>query len=1202
MLIRLIMRLLRLLLLFVIVAVVALGLVLLKPIWVSSLIEQELYRHGVQADIQTLAAGFSGSTYQLKGKVSVKAARYGVQVEKANLLVSTDWLALLRGKPFMTQLTLGQAAIRLDRKQLMSELQQHKKASPQFIEAYLSFAPLDWRLFDTTLQTEGQTLSVDAWGQQSHLATLTLKDKTDGILYLRYQRPQHLLTVAGKRINLKALTGQTATLQQLQAVINTDNWLASRAEGLLDYRGMRSRIQLTGQGRQLLVRANSGGQSVSVVAQPLNDNQGVKLLFNQVDLAVFQTIQPLLPAQDEWPTLQGLVDGTVTAYRDKGVTAVKLTLEHVGVSHSAGKINHLSGDIGYADGIVRYQSQLNHSTLALPAVFPRSLADLNGSINGSFDVRAKVLTLQQVELNNAAVEKLTAKGVIDIAQQQLDITATADNVDIAHRRAFLPRQLSKEVRKWLGNALLAGKKNHSQLTMRGPWDKLFTNPDSVFLLTTQMEQTLFRYLHNNPDIMVQQGRLTIDKRRLTVDVSSGLIKDIPITGSASIADLAETVVQVKAGFKPQSLAKILPIAENSLAGDSIRNVKKLLTAKGKLAMDLTLNLPIGGRQAGSTFNLELSGQSITAALKAYPLLPVQQAKAKISVNAGGLQQVSLQGRYAQQPISITVRRDKAGNYRSQIETMANAPDLLEKLALLTAEQRKLLSRYRLIAGQSPYQAEINLDKRGQLQQVKVRSNLVGTRLNIFDLIQKSTATTLPLNLTYTANNRRLQANLYKRLDLQLSLNKKGQLAGLLLDNRKTGRRYQKGKIQLYWYGNRFNFAQLNNFRLAWQDVSKKSGGTTLPYRYRFDVDIKAMQVDDRQATYPLKIDGDLADLNVTSPFMTGTMYYQKNDLRANFSALDFSWLLDFFSKTEITPEGRKVEKISLAKALPQMQVGIERLIYAGNNIGNASVRTSIKGRHYSIDQLFIQGPLYFFEASGYESREPQGITTHLQASFKGEKIKQLVKLFKLTPVLDAKFIDVSANLSWPGQAHTLNLRQSYGKMKLNAQNVKLTKVSSGVGGVIGLMDIAGILNRISLDFKNLSSSKVSFDTVQGDWNIGGGRAMTRNAYAAGSLIDVKWVGAADLHRRVFDNIKITVIPKASNVIPVVGAVAGGVVGVVIGVVVQQVAGDRVNKAVGIPYRLSGKWLQPILTSGSDKAAKAEASQPAPATITLESIE
>ncbi len=96
---RFIIRLLRVLLLLLIVVVIAIGAVLVKPIWLSDLIEQQLANYGISADIQTLTADFSQfskASYRLNANIKAQSVRYGFDIDRASVAITTDWQALLR--------------------------------------------------------------------------------------------------------------------------------------------------------------------------------------------------------------------------------------------------------------------------------------------------------------------------------------------------------------------------------------------------------------------------------------------------------------------------------------------------------------------------------------------------------------------------------------------------------------------------------------------------------------------------------------------------------------------------------------------------------------------------------------------------------------------------------------------------------------------------------------------------------------------------------------------------------------------------------------------------------------------------------------------------------------------------------------------------------------------------------------------------
>ncbi|MGY0399469.1 MAG: YhdP family protein, partial [Ostreibacterium sp.] len=549
------------------------------------------------------------------------------------------------------------------------------------------------------------------------------------------------------------------------------------------------------------------------------------------------------------------------------------------------------------------------------------------------------------------------------------------------------------------------------------------------------------------------------------------------------------------------------------------------------------------------------------------------------INEKGLKKVISKGMQAQNPIAIDINRDISHNYQLSIKGNASVITLLPKLKLLTQKQVNIINQYQLIDGQSPFSSRITLNDQGKLQKLAVNSSLIGSSINAFSSLVKGKNTTLPFSLDYTDKTHQLNLQFKKRLNLSLALTDQGNLKGILIDNRGTGKTYQSGLAQLYLKLATFNYNRFNDFKRAFTATFKANKGGVPALSTIVNVDINSVDLGNNLKS-PVKLSGNLQNLRIDSPLLTGKVNYQKNHLSAQLSRVAIDKLFAIMKKIETNPEGREVTVVNFAKRLPEMQITADKLFFKDKMVGKGMIKTSILDGRYSIDQIFIEGSHYYAEASGYEADEPQGITTHLQADFKSEDLRSIIDLFQLNPSLSGKFLDLSVNLSWPGRAHTINLRQSYGKADLRAQNIKLRKVSSGVVGIFSLIDIPSIFKRISLGFKNLNSSKISFDTVNGHWSIGGGRAMTRDAYATGSLIELNVIGAVDLHRRLFDDINMTVIPKASNIIPVVGAMAGGIIGATIGIFVQQIAGNTMNKVGSIPYVISGPWNKPIMTSGN----------------------
>lgn len=1186
--IRITIKLLRLAVLFVLLAVILLGVVSLNPRWLTEIIEQQLAGQGIDVQLQQLSGHWQGGNYQLHAQLDAQVPTAGVAVQNAVAEVSLDWQAAIRGQAFISQLLLAQAQVQLDSQKLRN-YQSSKTATKKLSRHQLQrFLPLAWQVRQTAVGVDGYSISVRADGKQDDEMAAQLSDSSSGKLSLHYNRQAALLLAESEQFDLQPLSGYQAVLHDLTLTINTRNWWQSRADTSLVFQGLNSKISLFGKDKSLYLQAAAGGKSLALTATPtlMSDGETAGIInFNDADLSVLEVIKSLAPASLSLPTLGGHISGEVVVGK-KGVYSADVSLRQASLRHAERGFSNVSGRLKYQRDTVYYNLQLAHSEVVLPQVFPLAIAPLSGKATGSVEINKRVLSFTDVQLSNDDIEQFKLNGSVDLHRRQMDLQASLDNANLSKRRHYLPPQMPNKLRAWLQQALRSGQNNHADLTLHGPFKQFFRHPEMTFKLDVSTSDTVLRYSPNNPDISIKQGRVVIDGLQLSIDIPDASLGGLPVHVSANIDNLLEAVLHVNAHLPGVAAKSMLKVAKNSVAAKAIKTVQKIVKVDGKVKLDLALTMKLRDKKSRHRFKVVLSSKSAQATLQDYPDITVRAAQLQVLVNENGLLQVNADGysdKAKKLPLNIAIRRNQARDYDVLVDTSANAINLLQAAQLLAAKPAQLAKRYQLITGTSAYKLRLLFDNKGKFKSLSASSDLHGTALRGFGLLYKSKDNKLPLSVDYDAAQQQLRVGLQKRLAAHLLLHNK-QVQGLTISNRKAKPQAKSGQVSLAWHGKQFDLTRFNRFRQELMPLLTTGKKRQTPLQYYFDVSMQAAKLDNNNAL-PLKLKGYLHDLQVASPLLSGTVSYRPDHLNASLSRVELSSLFDLLKRKEINPGGRQVTTVDFAKTLPQMDISVAQVIWHGKNVGKAVIHTSVHNGNYSIDQILLNGSSYFAEISGYESKEPQGMTTHAQIVFKGEKIKDIIEKFQLNPVLDGKFIDVVLNLSWPGKAHTVNLRKSYGKATLSAQNIKMRTVSSNVGGVLGLMDIVGILKRISMDFKNLSSSKISFDSIGGKWNIGGGRAITSNAYANGSLIDLKVEGAIDLYRRTFDDVDIKVIPQASNIIPVVGAVAGGVVGAAAGFVVQQVVGDKINSVVGLPYVVSGNWLEPVVTFGGQDEEK-----------------
>src|SRR4029453_15661128 len=82
--------------------------------------------------------------------------------------------------------------------------------------------------------------------------------------------------------------------------------------------------------------------------------------------------------------------------------------------------------------------------------------------------------------------------------------------------------------------------------------------------------------------------------------------------------------------------------------------------------------------------------------------------------------------------------------------------------------------------------------------------------------------------------------------------------------------------------------------------------------------------------------------------------------------------------------------------------------------------------------------------------------------------------------------------SWNGSPSTFRIDALDGVLTLAARDGQLTDVEPGAGRVLGLLSIAQLPRRLTLDFRDFFSKGFAFDRIEGDVHVGGGNARSDN--------------------------------------------------------------------------------------------------------------
>jgi uncharacterized protein YhdP len=164
--------------------------------------------------------------------------------------------------------------------------------------------------------------------------------------------------------------------------------------------------------------------------------------------------------------------------------------------------------------------------------------------------------------------------------------------------------------------------------------------------------------------------------------------------------------------------------------------------------------------------------------------------------------------------------------------------------------------------------------------------------------------------------------------------------------------------------------------------------------------------------------------------------------------------------------------------------------------------------------------------------------------------------------------------AWPGTPMAFQLASLEGSLKVAVKDGRLVEIEpGGTGRVLGLLSVAQLPRRLTLDFRDFFSKGFAFNRFEGTVQFGGGSARSDDLAIDGPAATINIRGAANLRAQTFDQ-TIEVLPKAGNLLTAVGAIAGGPVGAAVGAVANAMLQKPLGQATAKNYRVTGPWKDP----------------------------
>jgi uncharacterized protein YhdP len=167
------------------------------------------------------------------------------------------------------------------------------------------------------------------------------------------------------------------------------------------------------------------------------------------------------------------------------------------------------------------------------------------------------------------------------------------------------------------------------------------------------------------------------------------------------------------------------------------------------------------------------------------------------------------------------------------------------------------------------------------------------------------------------------------------------------------------------------------------------------------------------------------------------------------------------------------------------------------------------------------------------------------------------------------------DLSWSGGPRGDLLESLDGEVRVRIGTGQLAEVKPGAGRVFGLMSIAALPRRLSLDFRDVFGKGFGFDKIDGTFTLVDGNTYTCDLSLESPAANIGIVGRAGLVSRDYEQ---TAVISASfgNALPVAGALVAGPQVAAALLIFSQIFKKPLQEVSQVYYRVSGSWDEPLI--------------------------
>lgn len=810
------------------------------------------------------------------------------------------------------------------------------------------------------------------------------------------------------------------------------------------------------------------------------------------------------------------------------------------------------------------------SKVSLPAVFPEpdiALDQLKAKASWKTTPQAVDIKLDKLEFAgpDAAGSAQGSYRFTGEGPGEIDLTAKVDRAEGRAVWRYMPHAVNAAARNWLRRGIVAGHGYDGKLTLKGNL-KDFPFRDGKggkFIVTAKASGAKVDYADGWPviddidaDMSFDTGmRIVASKGRILGAGLSGVKVDIPDFESH------EEMLLVR-GLAQGPTSEFFRFIEKSPVAEKIDHFTDGMKAVGNGSLGLELDIPL--RHALDT-KMRGDYRFQNNQLQPLPgLPPITQVNGRLLLTENTVSAQDISGQLFGGPLKVQVK---------------SADDKVAVVAAGTASIGEVSKHFgwpliNHLSGSAGWKATIGVRRRNA--DVVVESDLVGVSSPLPEPLNKNASTPLALHIERATPDA-------QREQYRITLGKIAQ--GLIV---RRGENWERGVFavgdaepRLPEKGLAVRVATSRIDADAWKNFlpeggagGNDGGGLALNVVSLKTPQLRLFEREYSQVDVALRPRDGGWQIGLNTREAVGDVLWK---------TAGEGWVEGNFKRLVVKPAAEAGEGASsLINTLPGMSLTVDDLYVGDKALGRLELKARNDKGAWHLDTLNLQNPDGALKGKGVwvnSGRHQTRLDFELTAKDAGKLLDRL----GYPDAVRRGGAKMTGELQWNGPLTGIHYPSLSGQMSVEAEKGQFNKLEPGVGKLLGLISLQSLPRRLTLDFRDIFSDGLAFDSIDAKLSVRKGIMRTTDPLRiSGPAAQIEMQGETDLKNETQD-LQVVVKPElgglaavgtAALVNPLIGAAA---------LVANTVLQKPLNRLFSYRYHVTGTWSDPKVDKAGESS-------------------